>query len=133
VCAQAAPKWQAVTTAVVGAYERGQRNFDARDYANGSVTTTPSARETEDCLFLDVYAPRTKLQNILGGGGGKRGLPVVVWIYGGGYVNGAKDLNPGGWFDRDRETGGEGIVVSLLMGGGILKGVMLMGDFVSSL
>ncbi|MFD9725813.1 carboxylesterase/lipase family protein [Streptomyces sp. NPDC059072] len=38
----------------------------------------------EDCLFLNLTAPA--------GGGGPRGLPVMVWFHGGGFVNGAGDL-----------------------------------------
>ncbi|KAL2870159.1 Alpha/Beta hydrolase protein [Aspergillus lucknowensis] len=39
----------------------------------------------EDCLFLDVYVPGHVLKHR------KKSVPVVVWIYGGGYVTGAKD------------------------------------------
>jgi para-nitrobenzyl esterase len=35
----------------------------------------------EDCLYLDVYAPRAEPGEVTGGG---RGLPVMVWIHGGG-------------------------------------------------
>lgn len=41
--------------------------------------------ETEDCLFLNVYAPANASS-----------LPVLVWIRGGGYGagNGREDLSP---------------------------------------
>ncbi|CAH0034430.1 unnamed protein product [Clonostachys rhizophaga] len=39
--------------------------------------------QTEDCLFLDIYAPKDALEK------GEK-LPVVVWIYGGGYAFGSK-------------------------------------------
>jgi para-nitrobenzyl esterase len=39
---------------------------------------------SEDCLTLNVFAPATGP-----GGGERRGLPVMVWIHGGGYVNGS--------------------------------------------
>lgn len=35
---------------------------------------------SEDCLVLNVWAPQPKLK--------QTGLPVVAWIYGGGFVNG---------------------------------------------
>ncbi|ODA77263.1 hypothetical protein RJ55_06890 [Drechmeria coniospora] len=41
--------------------------------------------ETEDCLFLDIYAPASAFQP------GARPLPVVVWIYGGAFAFGTKN------------------------------------------
>jgi len=38
---------------------------------------------TEDCLYLDIYAPRKK---------SKKMLPVMFWIHGGGNTSGLKDL-----------------------------------------
>jgi carboxylesterase type B len=43
---------------------------------------TPAAPESEDCLYLNVYAPRTKKPS-----------PVMVWIYGGGNLYGS-NFNP---------------------------------------
>src|SRR5271155_5801472 len=40
---------------------------------------TPPAT-SEDCLYLNLWAPRRHT---------KAGLPVLVWIYGGGYRNGS--------------------------------------------
>src|SRR5206468_1861065 len=37
-------------------------------------------KPAEDCLYVNVWAPAAR------SGGGK--LPVMVWIYGGGFVNG---------------------------------------------
>ncbi|QZO01061.1 carboxylesterase family protein [Chenggangzhangella methanolivorans] len=55
----------------------------------------------EDCLYLNVYAPLTAL------GGTK--LPVIVWIHGGGNVDGASDAYDGSKMARDGKT----IVVTL--------------------
>ncbi|KAF7357270.1 Carboxylic ester hydrolase [Mycena sanguinolenta] len=41
---------------------------------NEKIFNTPPAPEDEDCLFLNVWAPSTA-----------RALPVVIWIYGGGF------------------------------------------------
>ena len=38
---------------------------------------------TEDCLYLDIYAPRKKSKEL---------LPVMFWIHGGGNTSGLKDL-----------------------------------------
>ncbi|KAI1101215.1 carboxylesterase family protein [Jackrogersella minutella] len=42
-------------------------------------------KQTEDCLFLDVYAPTAAFKP------GAKPLPVVVWIYGGGFAYGSKN------------------------------------------
>ena len=44
---------------------------------------TPST--TEDCLYLNVFTPKNT------GGRPASGLPVMFWIYGGGYVGGESD------------------------------------------
>ncbi|KAI0376037.1 carboxylesterase family protein [Hypomontagnella monticulosa] len=44
--------------------------------------------QSEDCLFLDIYVPSTAFRPL------SPFLPVVVWIYGGGYAFGSK--NPHG-------------------------------------
>ncbi|KAG6375166.1 Carboxylesterase [Boletus reticuloceps] len=41
--------------------------------------------ESEDCLFLSVYTPGHKVTPVESGG-----LPVLVWIHGGGYISGAE-------------------------------------------
>ena len=42
--------------------------------------------ESEDCLFLDVYAPASLFAN----GQPTSKVPVIVWIHGGAYVGGSK-------------------------------------------
>ncbi|KIM92857.1 hypothetical protein OIDMADRAFT_138895 [Oidiodendron maius Zn] len=51
-------------------------------FAGGLFTVTSTS---EDCLFLDVYVPGNAIR------GQTKGLAVVVWIYGGGFVTGSKD------------------------------------------
>lgn len=45
------------------------------------LRTTPS----EDCLYINVWAPRKR---------GDKPLPVMFWIYGGGFVNGGSSPAP---------------------------------------
>lgn len=48
-------------------------------------TTTRS----EDCLFLNVWAPQWKVDEITSGATPSDPLPVLVWVHGGGFVVGA--------------------------------------------
>ncbi|MGW6710348.1 carboxylesterase/lipase family protein [Streptomyces sp. NPDC054956] len=47
---------------------------------------------SEDCLFLNVTAPRSTGGEGSDPGGGRAGRPVMVWFHGGGFMNGAGDL-----------------------------------------
>ncbi|MDQ0465473.1 para-nitrobenzyl esterase [Caulobacter ginsengisoli] len=70
-----------------------------------SMPGEPPPRTAEDCLYLNIWAP-----NDGKGAGGGRGLPVMVFIHGGGYANGATAL-PLYWGDRLARRGV--VVVSL--------------------
>ncbi|CAK4029274.1 Hypothetical predicted protein [Lecanosticta acicola] len=108
-CPQAVPKWQSIPSQFFPQYENGTTNFTQGEFQETDPPTSPQyARETEDCLFLDLYVPRSVYQNAAKPGAPS--IPVVVQIYGGGFIQGAKDLNPGGWFVRDKEQGGNGII-----------------------
>lgn len=65
----------------------------------------PDPLEREDCLFLDVLAPREVFH-----GRKKKKAPVMVWFYGGGYAFGRKGLdgNPSGLLERSKEVDAEG-------------------------
>ncbi|KAK8132125.1 Carboxylesterase [Apiospora kogelbergensis] len=49
---------------------------------------------SEDCLFHDVYVPKSLFNTrgeLVDPGNANKQLPVIVWIYGGGYLVGSKD------------------------------------------
>ncbi|KAH0839491.1 Alpha/Beta hydrolase protein [Lanmaoa asiatica] len=59
-----------------------------RSPTNPLNTSTKSKRtvaQSEDCLFLSVYTPGHTVIPVKSGG-----LPVLVWIHGGGYVSGSE-------------------------------------------
>ena len=50
---------------------------------------------SEDCLYLNIWTPAK---------GAREHLPVIVWIYGGGYINGSASM-PLYWGDRLAQKG----------------------------
>jgi para-nitrobenzyl esterase len=69
---QPVASWTGVRAATEFGHDCMQASWEPEGYR---ITTTPS----EDCLFLNVWTPATTADPK---------LPVMVWIYGGGWVNG---------------------------------------------
>eukprot|EP00931_Biecheleriopsis_adriatica_P078001 TRINITY_DN51478_c0_g1_i1.p1 TRINITY_DN51478_c0_g1~~TRINITY_DN51478_c0_g1_i1.p1 ORF type:complete len:615 (-),score=102.14 TRINITY_DN51478_c0_g1_i1:94-1938(-) len=46
---------------------------------------------TEDCLYLDIWLPKGTLSNKDSNEEKRKSAPVLIWIYGGGLLGGAKD------------------------------------------
>lgn len=68
----------------------GNPNQDI-DPDESHTTKTPIWSGTEDCLFLDIYVPRSVFDNP----GSQPPLPVTVWFYGGAYAFGTKRMDWG--------------------------------------
>lgn len=69
----------------------------------------PPDYQSEDCLNLNVWAP---LEQCKDGSEEKKLLPVLIWIYGGGYTSGGTTVPyqiPTRWVERS----GEHIVVGI--------------------
>lgn len=62
---------------------------------------TDISQMSEDCLFLDVFAPEDAEPG---------SLPVLVWIHGGAYVNGSGSLQ---WYDGSRLAARRAVVVTI--------------------
>ncbi|KAF4460339.1 Carboxylesterase type B [Fusarium albosuccineum] len=61
---------------VVQAHERGPICLGV----SNSAIADPPLQSSEDCLFIDIYTPRNAILDKSGG------LPVMLWIQGGAYV-----------------------------------------------
>lgn len=61
--------------------------------------------DSEDCLFLDVSVPSEAKEG--------DNLPVVVWIFGGGYIFGKKEFSPYNPTGLFRRTDGNMIYVAM--------------------
>lgn len=85
---QPAPGWAGVRAATSFGHDCAQAPFPP-DAA--PIETTPA----EDCLYLNVWKPVTAAPGA--------GLPVMVWIHGGGFVNGGTSpgVYAGASFARD--------------------------------
>jgi carboxylesterase type B len=111
VCAQAAPYWEEIASyflagSDVATLEYVEEEIDALT-ASLTISSAPQSdpRATEDCLFLDVIVPESiYTQNT--------SAPVLVWVYGGGYIAGDKTStgNPATLIASSTENCGEGVV-----------------------
>ncbi|KAF4951364.1 hypothetical protein FGADI_7562 [Fusarium gaditjirri] len=83
-CLQINP--QVLDTAPGGKTPLGDPNQDLGP-DKSQAATAPAWNGNEDCLFLDVYVPRSVFDNP-----SSKPLPVTVWFYGGAYAFGTKRM-----------------------------------------
>lgn len=83
LCPQAVPEWVATTGAYIPKYLADPLGFNISSVSVPPSSPTKNGNATEDCLFLDVIVPKRAFDKR----GKGCGLPVHVWIHGGGYVN----------------------------------------------
>ncbi|KAL5447840.1 hypothetical protein PMIN07_001888 [Paraphaeosphaeria minitans] len=116
ICPQATPAWtpfsaQVLTNSFLGISSANTPIYTPSGANSTSNVTGPGPLETEDCLFLDVFVPEKILARANSSG---YGAPVLVWIYGGGYVVGSKYNNPAGLLAESGKLGdAEVVYVSL--------------------
>lgn len=114
VCPQSSTLWQEyITDPFLESYStgkpfRGSSNISSFPYKPGPI----GPEITEDCLFLDVIAPKKTFDSahsktIVP----KKSLaPVLVWIYGGGYTTGDKSTFDSLGLLKRSQKNGNGIV-----------------------
>jgi para-nitrobenzyl esterase len=73
---QPSPSWQGVRDASRFGADCAQPGFTP-----GATTVSMSSSSSEDCLFINLWRPSAAASNAK--------LPVMVWIYGGGFVGGS--------------------------------------------
>ena len=93
ICPQAYPKW--LTTGAVTPF-------------TPSDIPPVDPRTSEDCLFLDVLMPTDVWKTRT-----KKAVPVLVWIFGGGFDIGWKDASGRGYglVTRSSQLGREGVIL----------------------
>ncbi|KKY23188.1 putative carboxylesterase family protein [Phaeomoniella chlamydospora] len=117
ICPQAIPGWIIIAEEFVASYVLGttdEFNYtSALEAANKfNATYSPSSGTSEDCLFLDIFVPKSIFDS-----SAKRkrsgGAPVLVWVYGGGYTEGSKVANgsPAGIIKASQANETEGVIV----------------------
>jgi len=80
ICPQAGPAWSALATPFLTSLILGTQYNGTVYVPPGANTSSPvpaaDPRESEDCLFLDVFVP----EDVLAKAGKGYGAPVLVWI-----------------------------------------------------
>lgn len=114
MCPQAAPLWSTEgQTPFVLNYLSGKPFNMSTDISSYPYTPTQqSPSVSEDCLFLDVKVPKKVFDRTKEVQGTRRHLaPVLVWIYGGGYIAGDKAASDTrGLVHRGTVAGHDGVV-----------------------
>ncbi|KAM0511442.1 hypothetical protein ACHAPE_009881 [Trichoderma viride] len=118
VCPQATPNWLLMSTLFTTAFANNQLPFNVTE-ANETLSQLPplpqDGRTTEDCLVLDVLVPqkvfdaRTTSKK---GAKPTKGAPVLVWIFGGGYILGDKTMfgTPNDLMTATQANGSDGAI-----------------------
>lgn len=121
VCPQALPTWEEelepnfLLSVLTGSKLNQSTDLSTYPYIPDKL----DPRTTEDCLFLDVVVPQGTFNRTQKKKKGelvakKKLVPVMVWIYGGGFAEGDKSLyNPAGLMKQSKSRGEEMVYVAL--------------------
>ncbi|KAG4439719.1 hypothetical protein IFR05_004797 [Cadophora sp. M221] len=118
ICPQGIPLWFGTSLAFAGGASVESLPPVPSSFTAGNLSSIPPpvAGTSEDCLFLDVKVPKT----VFDAPRNQKGAAVLVWLYGGGYTAGDKQLggpfnpagsfNPAGLIASSLENNGQGII-----------------------
>ncbi|KAG1731963.1 Alpha/Beta hydrolase protein [Suillus paluster] len=101
---------QQATTQPNECYQAPLGNASTNPFESTSLSKR-AASQSEDCLFLNVYTPGSEVVVTPSGG-----LPVVVWIHGGGYISGAASLYNGAELIMESDHGVITVVLQYRLG-----------------
>ncbi|KAF2148643.1 carboxylesterase family protein-like protein [Myriangium duriaei CBS 260.36] len=109
ICPQALPDWYNTASEFLPQYLFGQRKFNDSSWPRQNLTMPLDDLTTnEDCLFLDVFVPDDVWNQRHSG----KKVPVLFWIFGGGYVYGSKTSygSPSGLLTRSEMERQPGVI-----------------------
>lgn len=120
ICPQGQPFINAINTKFLEYYiadntstfQFAQLNDSLYSESTAQLVPPQDPRVSEDCLLLDVMVPRQIFENSTTPKNSSAGLPVLVWIHGGGFGSNSKEEvgNPAGLIEAALEADGEGVV-----------------------
>ncbi|XP_014215411.1 acetylcholinesterase-like [Copidosoma floridanum] len=72
-----------------------QERYEYFQGFDGEEMWNPNTNVSEDCLYMNIWVPKKVKLRHKGGGEtpGEGGMPILVWIYGGGYMTGTATLD----------------------------------------
>ncbi|XP_063980243.1 acetylcholinesterase-like [Diachasmimorpha longicaudata] len=89
--------WHGILNATSQPNSCFQERYEYFSGFEGEEMWNPNTNVSEDCLYLNIWVPqklRLRHKEAPGGGGmEKKGMPLLVWIYGGGYMSGTATLD----------------------------------------
>ncbi|KAG2751792.1 alpha/beta-hydrolase [Suillus brevipes Sb2] len=101
---------QQATTEPNACYQALVGNSSTNPFESTSMRKR-AVSQSEDCLFLNVYTPGSGVVATPAGG-----LPVVVWIHGGGYIEGAASTFNGADLIKESNYGVVTVLVQYRLG-----------------
>lgn len=105
-CPQGIPAWQSKAFAPIDQFSSSGKPFNLTAWEKAiedspiiPIDTTKGT--TEDCLFLDIHVPKKIFERAQHNPKGFHGVPVLVWVHGGGFVLGSKTGYPQPTYNPD--------------------------------